>query len=105
MDEIVEIAEMQEIAEIIFRKLQSEIQPVPEFSSGNMTVMEAAKLMRKAPEWVKAGIINGWFPVGIAQKDGVKIKSLEQYNKSKGRVEFVIFPRKFWEITGVVWKG
>lgn len=100
-----EITEMQEIAEIIFRKLQSEIQPVPEFSSGNMTVMEAAKLMRKAPEWIKAGIINDWFPVGVAQKDGVKITSLEQYNKSEGRVEFVVYPKKFWELTGVVWKG
>lgn len=100
-----EIAEMQEIAEIIFRKLQSEIQPVPEFLSGSMTVTEAAKLMHKAPEWIKVGIINGCFPVGVAQKDGVKVTSLEQYNKSEGRVDFVVYPKKFWELTGVVWKG
>ena len=85
-----------QIIEELCRTLLSQMQPVPDFPAGNI---------HKSPDWVKAGMIAGWFPVGVVIKDGVKITSLKQYQEIKGRAEFVIFPRKFWEITGYRWKG
>lgn len=94
-----------QIIEELCRTLLSKMQPVPDFPAGNIPVTEAAQIMHKSPDWVKAGMIAGWFPVGVVIKDGVKITSLKQYQEIKGRAEFVIFPRKFWEITGYRWKG
>ncbi len=93
------------IIEEFCRTLLSQIQPVPNFPAGNIPVTEAAQIMHKSPDWVKAGMIAGWFPVGVVIKNGVKITSLKQYHEIKGRAEFVIFPKKFWEITGYQWKG
>lgn len=73
---------------------------VPEFSSDPMTVKDASKLIGIPEESVRAGIIYGWLPIGVATSNGKEIH--KQY---QGRANFIIFPRKVWEVTGHVWKG
>lgn len=73
---------------------------VPEFSSEPINVEDAAKLIGMKPAQVRAGIQYGWLPIGIATNNGKIIKG-----KSNLRLNFTIFPRKIWEITGHIWKG
>ena len=42
-----------------------ELSKVPTFAEGNIPVKVAAKAIGKDPTWIQAGIIKGWFPVGI----------------------------------------
>lgn len=73
---------------------------VPEFSSDPISVDDAAKLIGMKPAQVRAGIQYGWLPIGIATNNGKIIKG-----KSSMRLNFTIFPRKVWEVTGHIWKG
>lgn len=81
-----------------------ELSKIPTFAEGNIPVKVAAKAIGKDPTWIQAGIIKGWFPVGIATKNGEKVTSLDEI-KSNERVTYTIFPKPFWELTGYVWKG
>lgn len=73
---------------------------VPEFSSDPINVEDAAKLIGMKPAAVRAGIQYGWLPIGIATNNGKIIKG-----RTNLRLNFTIFPRKIWEVTGHVWKG
>ncbi len=64
-----------------------------------MTVKEAANIVGKGPEWVRAGIISGYFPVGIATRDGKQVTDVQEMH-GKGRITYVIFEDKFKEVTG-----
>ena len=52
-------------------------------SKTSMTVMQAAKIFKKDPSWVRAGIIEGWLPIGTATRKGVRITSIEEMNSKK----------------------
>ena len=43
-----------------------------EFEIGSVPVALAAKVMSKDATWVRAGIISGWLPIGVATRDGEK---------------------------------
>lgn len=73
---------------------------VPEFSSDPISVDDASKLIGMKPAQVRAGIQYGWLPIGIATNNGKIIKG-----KSNLRLNFTIFPKKIWEVTGHIWKG
>lgn len=73
---------------------------VPEFSSDPISVDDAAKLIGIKPAQVRAGIQYGWLPIGIATNNGKIING-----KSNLRLNFTIFPRRIWEVTGHIWKG
>ena len=45
-----------------------------EFEIGSVPVAFAAKVMSKDATWVRAGIISGWLPIGVATRDGEKVK-------------------------------
>ena len=72
----------------------------PEFSSEPMTVKDASDLTGLTQSAIRAGILNGWLPIGVAVRDGKQISG-----KAGDRANFIIFPRKVWELTGHVWKG
>lgn len=91
-------AEIHNFAYEIARILAS--TSVPEFSSDPISVDDAAKLIGMKPAQVRAGIQYGWLPIGIATNNGKIIKG-----KSNLRLNFTIFPRKVWEVTGHVWRG
>lgn len=71
----------------------------PEFSSDPMTVKDASDLTGLTQTAIRAGILNGWLPIGVAVRDG------KQVNDNSGKNNFIIFPRKVWEVTGHIWKG
>lgn len=76
-----------------------------EFEIGSVPVAFAAKVMSKDATWVRAGIISGWLPIGVATRDGEKVTDVGQVSSRQGRINFYISPKLFYEFTGYVWKG
>ena len=74
------------------------------FSGGSVPVSVAAKVYGKDEAWVRAGIIQGWLPIGIATRDGRKITEIQQM-ESRRRINYYISPRKLYEETGFLWEG
>ena len=78
---------------------------IPEFGQGSVPVIVAARIYGKDASWVRAGIIAGWLPIGVATRDGQEVTNIEEISSRRGRINFYISPRKLWEETGFVWKG
>lgn len=76
-----------------------------EFAPGSVPVSVAASVYGKDPAWVRAGIIAGWLPIGVATRGGEKITDIEMMDARYGRINFYISPRKLYEETGYLWKG
>ena len=76
-----------------------------DLSSGNVPISIAAKVYGKDPCWVRAGIINGWLPIGNATRNGKLITSVEEMNSKYGRINYYISPKLLYEHTGYVWNG
>lgn len=72
---------------------------------GSVPVEVAAKVYGKDPSWVRAGIIEGWLPIGTATRKGKIMKSVNDIDSRKGRINYYISPRKLYEQTGYYWKG
>lgn len=81
-------------------KIISGIPQMPEFSSENMSVSDASKLIGLPVTSIRAGIVYGWLPIGTAIQNNKPAKSL-----SGGRITYIISPKKVYEVTGHVWKG
>ena len=92
-------SEVHQFAEDVARII-SGIPQMPEFSSENMTVSDASKLIGLPITAIRAGIVYGWLPIGVAVQNNKPAKSL-----SGGRITYIISPRKVYEVTGHVWKG
>ena len=75
------------------------------FNNGNVPVSIAAKVYGKDPCWIRAGIINGWLPIGNATRNGKQITSIDEMNSKFGRINYYISPKLLYEQTGYVWKG
>ena len=73
------------------------------FGVGSVPVDVVAAVYGKDRSWVRAGIITGYLPIGIATRGGVAITKLEDVGK--GRINYYISPKKLYEQTGYVWKG
>lgn len=96
---IAESIKTQNAIEILTRKLMG--QQIPEFSSEPMTVKDVSELTGIAEASVRAGIIYGWLPIGVAVNNGKEVhKPIKD-----GKVSFLIYPRKVWELTGHIWRG
>jgi len=76
-----------------------------EFANGNVPVSIAAKVYGKDPCWVRAGIINGWLPIGYATRNGKLVTSIEAMDSRYGRINYYISPKLLFEQTGYVWNG
>lgn len=98
-DYIQQNAEVHQFAAEVARII-SGIPAMPEFSSENMSVSDASKLIGLPVESVRAGIVYGWLPIGTAIRNNKPAKSL-----SGGRITYIISPRKVYEVTGHIWKG
>lgn len=68
-------------------------------------VAVAAKVYGKDACWVRAGIISGWLPIGVATRNGRRITSLDEQNAKLGRINYYISPKLLYEQTGYEWKG
>jgi len=73
---------------------------MPEFSSESLSVADASKLIGLPATAIRAGIVYGWLPIGVAIQNNKPAKSL-----SGDRITYIISPRKIYEVTGHIWKG
>lgn len=76
-----------------------------DYVSGNVPVSIAAQVYGKDPCWVRAGLINGWLPIGNATRNGKLVTSIEEMNSKYGRINYYISPKLLFEHTGYSWKG
>ena len=54
-------------------------------------VSEVAIALGKDPAWVRAGVIEGWLPIGIATRNGHVVTSVHDIDSRKGRINYYIF--------------
>lgn len=76
-----------------------------EFHTGSVPISVVSKVYGKDASWVRAGIIAGWLPIGIATRNGQLVTSVTDINSKLGRINFYISPKKLYENTGYIWKG
>ena len=76
-----------------------------EFGIGSVPVVKVAEIYGKDANWVRAGIIEGWLPIGTATRNGTEITSIKDMDSKYGRINYYISPKKLYEETGYVWKG
>lgn len=72
---------------------------------GSVPVSIAAKVYGKDANWIRAGIISGWLPIGYAVRDGILVTSIDKQNTKDGRINYYISPKKLYEETGFRWEG
>ena len=65
----------------------------------------AAKVYGKDPAWVRAGIIEGWLPIGVATRRGKEVNSIDEIDSKKGRINYYISPMLFERHTGIKWNN
>lgn len=70
----------------------------------SVPVAEAAKIYGKDPSWVRAGIISGWLPIGVATRNGKQVTKIEEMNSVYGRINYYISPKLLYEHTGVMFE-
>jgi hypothetical protein len=78
---------------------------IQEFGQGSVPIVVAARVYGKDASWIRAGIIAGWLPIGVATRDGIQVTSVDDINSRQGRINYYISPKRLWEDTGYVWKG
>ena len=76
-----------------------------EFKEGSVPIRVAARVYKKDPAWVRAGIIAGYLPIGVAIRNGRQISSVDDMSSKRGRINYYISPKKLFEHTGYIWKG
>lgn len=78
---------------------------MPEFPTGNVPISVVAKAMRKDASYVRAGIITGYLPIGMAMRHGEPVTSIKDMDGKKGRISYYVSPKKLYEETGFLWDG
>lgn len=76
-----------------------------EFGKGSVPVAVVAKIYGKDASWIRAGIISGWLPIGVATRNGEVIKGVDEIGSKQGRINYYISPKRLYEETGFIWKG
>ena len=73
-------------------------------NNGGVPIKIAAKVYKKDPTWVRAGLIAGWLPIGFATRNGERITSTRDISSKKGRINYYINPKLFYEHTGYLYQ-
>ena len=73
------------------------------FTEGSVPVEVVAKIYGKDASWVRAGIITGYLPIGIATRKGKQITSVSEISSKNGRINYYISPKLLYEQTGYLW--
>ena len=71
----------------------------------SVPVSIVAKVYKKDPCWVRAGLITGWLPIGFATRNGKRITSVREIGAKKGRINYYISPKRLYEETGYIYDG
>ena len=64
---------------------------MPKFPACDVPVEFVAKVMKKDATFIRAGIEQGWLPIGFSQK-------------SEKRTNYYISPKLLWEVTGILYQ-
>lgn len=72
---------------------------------GGVPIAIAAAAFGKDPCWVRAGIIAGWLPIGVATRDGKQVTDVQKMDSRLGRINYYISPAKLYEFTGFKYEG
>lgn len=75
------------------------------FKKGSVPVAVAARVYGKDANWVRAGLISGWLPIGVATRRGEQVTSIDKMCSKYGRINYYISPKKLYEETGYIWRG
>ena len=75
------------------------------FPMGSVTISIVAKVYGKDPNWVRAGIIEGWLPIGTATRHGKLVTDISEQKEKLGRITYFVSPRRLYEETGYLWEG
>lgn len=59
-----------------------------------------ADIYGKDPSWVRAGILYGWLPIGVATRNGQEVHTFAQ----GVRTNYYISPKLLYEHTGYKWE-
>lgn len=71
--------------------------------SVSVPVRVAAKVYKKDPYWIRAGLIAGWLGIGFATRNGERITSTREMGGKKGRINYYISPKLLYEKTGFIY--
>lgn len=63
-------------------------------------VKVVAGIYGKDPSWVRAGLISGYLPIGIATRNGKQVTSVSEMSSKLGRINYYISPKRLYEETG-----
>ena len=75
------------------------------YKIGSVPVAVAAKVYGKDPSWVRAGLISGYLPIGVATRDGKQVTDVKEMDGRNGRINYYISPYKLWKETGWLYEG
>lgn len=71
---------------------------------GSVPVAVVARIYGKDASWVRAGIISGYLPIGVATRNGKQVTSVEQMDSRYGKINYYISPLKLYQETGYRWE-
>lgn len=71
----------------------------------NVPIRIAAEVYGKDCNWIRAGLITGYLPIGFATRNGKQITNIEEMNSKLGRINYYISAKRLYEETGYVYKG
>lgn len=74
------------------------------YVNGSVPVAIAAKVYGKDTQWIRAGIISGYLPIGKATRNGKEIRDISMQGHG-GRINYYISPKLLYEQTGYLWDG
>lgn len=75
------------------------------YTKGSVPIAVVAGLYGKDATWVRAGIISGYLPIGVATRHGKPVTSVNEINSKLGRINYYISPKQLYEYTGYFWRG
>lgn len=98
-------ADLQHLLEVIRRQVVEKARPDIIFHPGCVPVKVAAKVYGESENWIRAGIISGYCPIGTATRNGKEILNVQDMDSRKGKISYHISPKLLYEQTGYLWKG
>lgn len=73
--------------------------------TGKVPISIVAYVYGKDACWVRAGLISGYLPIGIATRKGKQITQISEMDSKKGRISYFVSPKRLYEETGFEWNG
>lgn len=75
------------------------------FTKGSVPIKVVAEIYGKDESWVRAGIIRGYLPIGIATRNGEAVIDISKMSSRYGRINYYVSPKRLYEETGYYWEG